>query len=153
MRRVVAGLSILAVTATLTACGPGGLSNQQGGTLTGGVLGGVLGSQVGRGDARTAAIIGATLLGGYLGSRVGRNMDQTDQMRLQQSMNSSQQSSWHSSSGQNYSVSPNKTYIASNGQMCRNFTLRDSSGTTVNGTSCCTKLSSNGTCSKWVIVK
>lgn len=120
----------------------GGISNQTGGALAGGVLGGLLGSQVGHGDARVAAIMGGTLLGSYMGSRVGASMDETDRMRLANSLENTpthQSSTWvNPDNRQQYTVVPVETY-QNQGQVCRRFksvVVIDGQRTTAMGRAC-----------------
>ncbi len=138
----------IAVALSLSLCGcvapgqQGGISNQTGGALTGGVLGGLLGSQVGHGDARVAAIVGGTLLGGMLGGRVGASMDETDRMRLAQSLETTptnQSTTWVNPDNQkNYTVVPVETYH-NEGRVCRRFrsvVIIDGQRTTAMGRAC-----------------
>jgi surface antigen len=100
---------------------------------TGAILGGVIGHQFGGGHGKTVATIGGAALGAFVGSRVGRTMDRNDQLKTAQALESSrdgQATTWRNAgSGQQYSVTPTRTYGetptrtygASSGQ-CRDFT-------------------------------
>jgi len=95
------------------------------GMATGAVLGGVLGHQVGSGSGRTIATVGGAALGAFLGSRIGRNMDQNDQRKTAEALESSPSdhpTTWRNpDSGQSFSVTPTRTYASPSGP-CRDFT-------------------------------
>ena len=135
-------LSITMLSASGCTSSGGSVSNQAGGTLVGGVLGGALGSQIGGGTGRTAAIIGGTILGAYLGGNIGQSMDRTDQMYLNQTLESNasnQYRSWNNpDSGNQYQVTPTSTYYKNN-EPCRNYTVKatiDGQPETVQGVAC-----------------
>lgn len=124
---IVSIFTLFSVGLTGCASGPGqpGITNEQGGTVVGGILGGVLGSQVGGGAGKTAATIGGTLLGGYLGSRVGASMDQTARNRAelaaQHSLNSGQAQDWQGGNASGH-FSPGGSYYNKSGRRCRHYT-------------------------------
>jgi len=66
----------LIVALCLTGCG--GISNQSGGALIGGVSGALLGTQFGVGHGRLAGVAVGTMLGAFVGGAIGRSMDQHD---------------------------------------------------------------------------
>ena len=146
MHKLIQLSTAVTLALSLGACaGPGyqgGMGNQTGGALTGGLLGGLLGSQVGHGDGRVAAIVGGTLLGGFLGGRVGASMDETDRMRLANTLESTptnQSNSWvNPDNNQHYTVVPVETY-QSQGRTCRRFksiVVIDGQRTTALGRAC-----------------
>ena len=100
----------------LTACETYEPSKQDIGMATGAILGGVLGHQIGGGSGRTVATIGGAALGGFVGSRIGRNMDRNDQLKTAEALEKSrdgQAATWRNAdNGQQYSVTPTKTYQA-----------------------------------------
>lgn len=116
----VAGLLVLGLAGCQTPP-----DKQQTGTVVGGVLGGVLGSNVGKGRGQTAAIIAGTLVGAVIGGEVGKYMDQTDQLKAQQALETSrtnQTTAWHNpDTGRDVSVTPTRTYTSSSGQNCREY--------------------------------
>jgi len=71
-------------------------------------------------------------LGAYLGGNIGKSMDRTDQMYLNQTLesNASNQShNWNNpDTGNQYTVTPTNTYYKNN-KPCRNYTVN----ATVNG--------------------
>lgn len=116
---------------------------QQTGAVVGGVLGGVLGSNVGEGRGRTAATIAGVLIGAVIGGEVGKYMDQTDQLKAQQALENNkinQAASWHNpDTGNDVAVTPTRTYKASTGQNCREYTTVvtiDGRQQTAHGTAC-----------------
>ena len=116
--------ALLALT-LLTACETYEPSKQDIGMATGAILGGVLGHQIGGGSGRTVATIGGAALGGFVGSRIGRNMDRNDQLKTAEALDKSrdgQAATWRNAdNGQQYSVTPTKTYQSASGH-CRDFT-------------------------------
>jgi surface antigen len=106
----------------LTACE----TNAQRGTITGGLVGGAVGNQIGDGKGRVAAIIIGTLIGAALGNQVGTKMDVADRMQEQAALENNrtnQASSWVNPDTQTeYSVTPQRTYVASSGKTCREYT-------------------------------
>ena len=136
---VILSLSLVACTVPGEQ---GGINNQSGGVLTGGLLGGLLGSQVGHGGGQVVAIVGGTLLGGILGGRIGASMDKTDRMRLSNSLETTptnQSNSWvNPDNNQNYTVVPLETYQRQ-GRTCRRFrtaVIIDGTRTTAMGRAC-----------------
>lgn len=115
-------ISGLGVTGCTTTQGP----NEQSGMVIGGLLGGILGNQIGGGDGRTAAIIVGTMIGASIGGNIGRSMDETDRMRVNQSLETVRTgvpSSWKNpDTGNQYQVVPTRTYETSSGP-CREYTL------------------------------
>jgi surface antigen len=112
------------------------------GMVSGAVLGGVIGHQIGGGSGNTIATIGGAALGGFIGSRIGRKMDQDDQRKAAQALETApdqRASSWRNpNTGQAYSVTPTRTYEGAAGP-CRDFettTEIDGRKETVRGTAC-----------------
>ena len=124
--------TILAMTATL-ALGTSACTNEQSGSVIGGILGGAAGSQVGKGHGRTAATVGCAIAGGFIGGSIGRSMDETDRLKAQHSLETSrtdEPASWHNpDTGNDYTVTPTRTYQSDTGRYCREYTT----GVIVNG--------------------
>jgi surface antigen len=95
------------------------------GTLIGGATGGILGSQVGRGDGRTAAIIGGTVLGLLVGGDIGRSMDAVDHLYVERTLESvpaRTTTAWQNpDSSVRYEVTPTTTYESPDGRYCREY--------------------------------
>ena len=118
-------LTILAIAATLTL-GTSACTNEQSGTVIGGILGGAAGSQIGKGHGRTAATVVGTIAGGYIGSNIGRSMDDTDRLKASHSLENNrtnEPSSWHNpDTGNDYTMTPTRTYQTDSGRYCREYT-------------------------------
>lgn len=112
-----------AVTLALgtTAC-----TNEQTGQVVGGILGGVAGHQVGGGHGRDVATVVGAIAGTFIGGAVGRSMDDTDRLKAQQSLEynqTHQPSHWYNpDSGNEYTLTPTRTYQSNGGQYCREYT-------------------------------
>jgi len=95
------------------------------GALIGGGVGGIAGSHVGKGDGRTAAIIGGTLIGALFGSNVGRAMTPYDHGHAAQVFEatpSNQTIAWQNPDyGTAYQVTPVRTFQVNDGRYCREY--------------------------------
>jgi len=100
-------------------------SKQTSGAVLGGLAGGALGSQVGKGKGRDAAMIVGTLVGAALGGSIGASMDQTDTWKTQQALEqqpTGETVAWvNPDSGNQYKVTPTRTYETGAGRPCREF--------------------------------
>ena len=115
------------VIATLTVSGLYGCATkQEAGGLTGAALGAAVGSTMGRGSGRALAIFIGAVAGSAIGSTMGRYMDEQDRIRtsmIMENNRTNQASSWKNpDTGNNYTVTPVKTYQVAEGP-CREFTL------------------------------
>ncbi|MEE8515412.1 MAG: RT0821/Lpp0805 family surface protein [Alphaproteobacteria bacterium] len=103
-----------------------GSNNSLAGGLIGAALGGLVGSQFGKGDGRTAAIIGGAVIGGLIGGDIGNSMDRSDYVQTSyvlETAPSGRAVTWQNpDSGLEYSVTPTRTYQRADGQYCREFT-------------------------------
>lgn len=134
--------AIALITAlTLPGCAAEG-PKEQTGMVIGGALGGLLGSQA-RGPGRAVAIIAGTLIGASIGGAVGQSMDDTDRLKVAQSLETVRTgvpTTWKNpDTGNEYSVTPTKTIEASGGEPCREYTMEAIIGgkrETVYGTAC-----------------
>ena len=133
---IVFGIATLLL---LTGCNP---SKQDIGTVIGAGSGAFIGSQIGGGTGQLAAVAIGTLLGGYLGSSIGQSMDELDQYKTQQALESSPTGStlaWNNpDSDIDYSVTPTHTYESASGP-CRDYTTEaviDGRADIVHGTAC-----------------
>ena len=116
-------LATLSLSIFLTGCAP--VTNEDVGTLTGGVVGGLIGSQFGGGSGKVAAAAGGVLLGAFLGGNIGRTMDRLDRLEMQRALETApvgRTVTWKNpDTGNTYAVRPTKTYYA-NQQPCREYT-------------------------------
>lgn len=100
------------------------------GTLVGAAIGGLVGSQIGGGTGNKVAIGAGVLAGGLLGNKLGSQLDCQDQQYHQETTQNAletqptgQASNWQNpDSGHAGEVTPTKTYTASDGKPCREFT-------------------------------
>ena len=138
-KRVLIGALSIAISISGCATTP---TQEQTGMVIGGALGGLLGSQVGGGSGRTAAIIVGTLLGASVGGSVGRSMDETDQLKVANTLETVRTgvpAKWHNpDTGNKYTVTPIRTFDSTTGP-CREYTVDANIGgkkETVIGTAC-----------------
>jgi surface antigen len=120
MRKLsVASLSLAVL---LTGCSQ--LTNQDVGTVGGGVVGGLLGSQFGSGSGKVAAAAGGAIIGAVLGGKIGQYMDRQDKLEMQRALETAPTGkavNWSNpDNGNQYSVKPTRTYY-SNDQPCREY--------------------------------
>lgn len=106
-------------------------SNQDVGTVLGGIAGAVIGNEIGgSGTSEVIAIAAGTLAGAYIGSEIGKSMDETDRLAMQQSTQhsleysqSGETSSWiNPDTGVSGTVTPQAPYQApETNQHCREY--------------------------------
>lgn len=115
-------LSLVLATFLFVGCQPA--TKQQTGAVIGGIAGGILGNQIGHGSGRTAAVIGGTLIGAMVGGAIGADMDANDRRRAQQALEytpTHSPTSWSNpDSGNQYTVTPTRTYETARGP-CREY--------------------------------
>ncbi len=138
----IVAISLVAILSTTTiACSTnggadGGIKKADIGTLGGAIGGAWIGSNVGKGKGNIAAIAAGTLLGAYLGNQVGASLDRADMAYYNQTSQSALEnnkvgtsSTWHNpDSGNSGTITPTRTYQASNGAYCREYTQTISVG-------------------------
>ena len=121
MSVMVLGCSLMSMV------GCSNLSNQDIGTVTGGVAGGLLGSTIGSGGGKMLAIGMGTLAGAYIGGKIGHNMDETDQLKAQRAFEQAptgHQTTWQNpDSGNRYTVTPERTFQNQAQQPCREYNM------------------------------
>ena len=129
----------LATLLLLTGCNP---TKQDIGTVVGAGSGAFIGSQIGGGTGKLAAVAIGTLLGGYIGGSIGQDMDELDQYKTQIALETNPTGStmaWNNpDSGNDYSVTPTKTYESASGP-CRDYTTEaviDGRAEIIHGTAC-----------------
>ncbi|OQW89683.1 MAG: hypothetical protein BWK78_07310 [Thiotrichaceae bacterium IS1] len=137
-------LVIVSLLFFLEGCAPGTMpSKQTGGAALGGLILGALSTQVGGGKGRTAAIVAGTLLGALIGGSVGATLDQIDQMKVSQALETTPSGytvGWANPNTKiGYQVTPTQTFQDNNGQWCRNFqtvAVVEGQQETLQGTAC-----------------
>jgi surface antigen len=133
-------MALLSV-ALLAACSQnggrdGGIKKQEAGTIVGAIGGALVGSNVGKGKGNIAAIAAGTLLGAYLGNELGSTLDRADMayfdrttQRTLEAGKNNQTSTWvNPDTGNRGTITPTKTYQASAGVYCREYTQTISVG-------------------------
>jgi len=151
---VISGLVALSLSTSVFLSGCAGASREQKQTIAGSVIGGALGHQFGKGKGKqTMAIIGA-VAGGMIGGANARRMDQEDQQRVSQSLETApnyRKVAWENPETKtNYEFTPVNTYEGNvNGRAttCRDYVMDayiDGRMQQVNGRAC---KNSNG---QWV---
>ena len=122
-------IAILLLPFTLVACGQGGFTKQEGGTIAGAVAGGILGNQVGGGSGKVVATAIGIVAGGIIGSEIGRALDEADRRRASEAEyraleygQSGQPTSWRNPDSGHYgNVTAGKPYKTNNSH-CREYT-------------------------------
>jgi surface antigen len=120
MKKLLTACILIIATISTISC-----TNQDVGTVSGGVLGGLVGSQFGGGSGRAVAIGAGTLIGAYLGGKVGESMDEQDRARMNTALESNrigQPAYWENShTGTRYDVVPVRNVTVSGNQYCREY--------------------------------
>src|SRR5579871_1201315 len=123
MKRIAKMGVIALLSMYLVGCAE--MTNQDVGTITGGVAGGLIGSTVGKGSGRVLAIAAGTLAGAYLGGAVGKSMDDTDRMKMNQALernNLDQPAYWHNgNTGADYQVVATRNVEVEGNRYCREY--------------------------------
>ncbi len=123
MKKKLVVITTLLCSMSLMSCS--NVSNQDIGTVTGGVAGGLLGSTIGGGGGRILAIAAGTLTGAFIGSRVGKSMDDTDRLKMNSALESNtvgQPAYWtNSKTGDSYTVTPTKNVDVRGNKYCREY--------------------------------
>lgn len=123
MKRIITTTLLLIISSSLIGCSD--MSNQDVGTIGGGVAGGLLGSTIGKGDGRLLAIGAGTIAGAMLGGSVGHSMDEMDRMRMNQALEGNavgQPAYWNNhKTGTHYRVTPVKNVTVNGNKYCREY--------------------------------
>ncbi len=123
MKKLASFSCISLLMLSLAGCG---MNNQDLGVLSGGAIGGAVGSLFGSGSGKILAAVGGTVIGAFIGGRIGNTMDKVDKMKAQKALNNNKNnvtSTWKNpDNGNEYSVTPTKTYYRENDQPCRDYT-------------------------------
>lgn len=122
--------------------------NQTGGAILGGIGGAAIGSMFGKGHGQLVGVAVGALAGSMLGSHIGRSMDETSQLKAQQTTQhtleaipTGQVQTWHNpDKGTSGTVQVQKTYQhPSTGSYCREYVQTVTIGgqtETLYGTAC-----------------
>ena len=122
MKKTILSISLLVALTQISACT---ITKEQGGAAAGAVVGGVVGSQIGGGSGQDVATALGIIGGALVGASLGRSFDQLDAMNTQQALENNQTnqtSSWvNPDSGNQYAVTPTRTYQVSSNEYCREY--------------------------------
>jgi surface antigen len=115
-------VSILVLIMMLGGCAS--ITNEQVGSVAGGVAGGLLGSTIGGGSGKVIAAAGGAFIGTVLGAQIGKYMDKVDRMQMQGALENTptgETKSWKNpDNGNTYRISPTRTYYQGQ-QPCREY--------------------------------
>jgi surface antigen len=124
------GLVVAMLTSGAFLTGCSNTSKEQQSAIAGSVLGGVVGHQFGKGGGRTAMTIIGAIAGGMIGGNIGRGLDEQDQRRVNQTLETApnyQKVAWENpNSRTNYEFTPINKYEGNvNGQatQCRDYVM------------------------------
>jgi len=130
-RKLAASVLICSVSAFTSACENNSelFSKQNIGTLAGAAGGAVIGSNIGKGKGQVVAIAAGTLLGGALGNKIGQSLDRADMAYYNRSSQNALETAqvntpvtWRNpDSGNSGTITPTRTFQASNGSYCREY--------------------------------
>jgi hypothetical protein len=123
-------------------------SNEQFGSIVGGIAGGIIGNNVVHGSGKTAATIGGTVIGGLVGNKMGSDVDAQNRR-----MRHHRYSHWDDC--RRPAVYPphySNTFIGRDGRLCRRSMLTGEYGDTIQAVYCCFRMTRDGYCAKWVRV-
>ncbi len=119
-------LLALILTTGLSGCATAPPQENQG-MVIGGVIGAVLGSTVGDGRGRVIATAVGTLIGAIAGGSIGKRLDEADRLKTGHTLETVRtgvSSKWvNPDTGNQYAVTPTRTYESVSGSPCREFTM------------------------------
>jgi surface antigen len=138
-----------AILATVSGCTTDAGPKQTGGAVLGAVAGGLIGAQIGD-DGSTGQLVATAAgvaLGAWVGSEIGKSMDDQDRLEAERSAQRALETNpdgvpatWNNpNSGHSGSTTPTRTYQASSGDNCREYTTSvviDGRTETATGTAC-----------------
>jgi surface antigen len=122
-KNLIATITAITISCAISTTPSYAITNQDIGTVTGGVIGGVAGSQVFHGHGQTAGVIGGVIVGAILGGTIGKSMDNQDRRAAQNAMINTpvgKEKSWSNNKNHNhYTVHSVRGYTNKNGQYCK----------------------------------
>jgi surface antigen len=123
MNKILTSIAAVAVSISLVGCS--NMSKQDVGTVSGGVIGGLVGSQFGKGGGQLLGVGIGALAGALIGGAIGKNMDDTDRMKMNQTLETNptgKPAYWtNSSTGNSYTVVPTHNVTVDGNQYCREY--------------------------------
>jgi surface antigen len=124
------GLIALALSSSVLLSGCGGASNEQTNTIVGSVLGGAVGRQFGKGSGKDVMTVVGAVVGGMIGGNMGRRMDNNDQRRVNNTLETApnyKKVAWdNQNTNTQYEFTPVNKYEGNvNGQrtQCRDYVM------------------------------
>jgi surface antigen len=127
MKKIITALliSITILPLGLSLAGCDSMTNQDVGTVSGGVLGGLVGSRFGSGGGQIAAIGVGALSGAYIGGQIGRSMDQADRAHMSNAFENNaigEPMYWRNdNTGIRYDIVPTRNVDIEGNQYCREY--------------------------------
>lgn len=125
MKHIILTSGLLAATlsSSILLSGCGSVSNEQSHSIAGSVLGGIVGRQFGSGDGREIMTIVGAVVGGLIGGDMGRGLDQHDQRRVSQTLETApnhRKVAWNNpNTNTQYAITP----VNGAGQQCRDYVM------------------------------
>jgi len=108
------------------------------GTVLGAVAGGVIANRTASDENRTVATVAGVVIGGIVGNTIGRTMDNRDVQCTGQALErvgDNQTVAWkNSANGQEYQVTPTRTFSQEGGLYCREYVTRTAGSTRAEST-------------------
>lgn len=123
MKQLLNAFILLVCAMSMLGCAE--MSQQDVGTLAGGVAGGILGSTIGNGDGKLVAIAAGAIVGAHLGGAIGKNMDDNDRAKMYLALENNdvgQPAYWRNAhSGTAYRVVPTRNLTVAGNAYCREY--------------------------------
>ncbi|HEX4045161.1 MAG TPA: RT0821/Lpp0805 family surface protein [Gammaproteobacteria bacterium] len=121
MKQTIAKVVAIVVSASLVGCSNMG-QDETVGVGAGAVAGGLLGSLVGGGTGKAVAVGVGIVAGALVGGAIGKSMDEADQAKMSQSLDSNSPTYWtNNKTGAKYEVVPGKWVTVNGNSNCRNY--------------------------------
>ena len=126
----IALIALMAAALALAACSQRPGQKETVGTIIGAAAGGLAGAQFGKGRGKLVTTTIGTLLGTLAGNEVGKSLDRADRLAVKRTTQESLESApvgktttWKNpDTGNEGTVTPEKTYQRDDGTYCREFT-------------------------------
>ncbi len=122
MKKTIASVAIIIALSQVASCT---VTREQGGAAAGAVVGGVVGNQIGGGHGQDVATALGIIGGAIVGASLGRSFDQLDAANTNSALETTktnQTSSWvNPDSGNQYAITPTRTYQTQSKQHCREY--------------------------------
>lgn len=116
---------MIAVAVSVSLVGCSNMTKQDMGTVSGGVIGGLVGSQFGQGGGKILAVGVGALAGALIGGAIGKNMDETDRLKMNQTLEANptgKPAYWtNSNTGNSYTVVPTQNVTVDGNPYCREY--------------------------------